>query len=391
MRNRTYLDHAATSPMRRAAIEAMTRQLSRVGNPSSLHGSGRDARRVLEESRELIADRLGADPAEIIFTSGATEADNLMIKGAVGAQLRSQHSARVITSAVEHHAVLDPAQALARADNVAVELIGVDADGQLDLDQLRTALAADDVACVSIMWANNETGVLQPIPEIARIASGAGTPVHSDGVQAAGKVRIDFHASGLDALSVTAHKFGGPVGVGALVARRDLELDPLQHGGGQERDVRSGTLDVPGVAGFAAALDAATADLEAEAGRLAGLRGRLIDTVLGTIDDAALNGVPDAAQALPTIANLSFPGCQADDLLLLLDQSGIDCSTGSACSAGVSQGSHVLEAMGRSGAQAGAALRFSLGHSSTGDDVDQLLRVLPEAVRTARRAGGLAS
>lgn len=383
--SRTYLDHAATTPLRAEAIAAITAELTRVGNPSSLHASGRDARRVVEESRELIASCLGADPAEVIFTAGATEADNLAVKGAFRARPQAQ---TLITSAVEHHAVLESVESLA-ADGAAVVLIGVDHDGRPDLDQLRTALAdrPAQIALVSIMYANNETGVVAPITEIAATARAAGVPVHSDAVQAVGQLEIDFAASGLDALSLSAHKFGGPVGTGALLARRDFALSPVQHGGGQERDVRSGTVDVAGIAGMAAALKASTDALAAEALRIRTLRIRLVDTVLATIADTELNGVRDPAGSLPGIANLSFTGCEADNLLMLLDQAGIDSSTGSACTAGVSEPSHVLEAMGRTTREARSSLRFSLGHTSTDADVDRLLSVLPGAVELARRAG----
>ncbi|MBO0811607.1 MAG: cysteine desulfurase, partial [Microlunatus sp.] len=279
-------------------------------------------------------------------------------------------------------------ESLAR-EGATVIMIGVDHDGQLDLDQLRAALAdrPDRIALVSIMYANNETGVLAPIAEITAAARQAGVPVHSDAVQAVGQLLIDFAGSELDALSLSAHKFGGPVGTGALLARRDFRLAPVQHGGGQERDVRSGTLDVAGVAGMAAALQAGVDGLAAESDRIRTLRDRLIGRVLETIPDTELNGVRDRCRSLPGIANISFAGCEADNLLMLLDQNGIDSSTGSACTAGVSEPSHVLEAMGRTTRQARSSLRFSLGHTSTEADVDRLLAVLPGAVELARRAG----
>jgi len=383
--SRSYLDHAATTPLRVEAIAAITAELTRVGNPSSLHTSGRDARRVVEESREVIASCLGADPAEVIFTSGATEADNLAIKGGFRARPQAH---TMITSAVEHHAVLESVESLA-GDGATVVLIRVDHDGRPDLDQLAAVLAdrAEQIALISIMYANNETGVVAPIAGIAALARAAGVPVHSDAVQAVGQLMIDFAGSGLDALSLSAHKFGGPAGAGALLAKRDFALKPVQHGGGQERDVRSGTLDVAGIAGMAAALKASTDELAAQAERIRTLRNRLIATVLGTIDRTELNGVRDPAASLPGIANISFAGCEADNLLMLLDQNGIDSSTGSACTAGVSEPSHVLEAMGRTTREARSSLRFSLGHTSTDADVDRLLAVLPGAVELARRAG----
>jgi cysteine desulfurase len=371
--------------LRAEAIVAITAELTRVGNPSSLHTSGREARRVVEESREIIAECLGAEPAEVIFTSGATEADNLAIKGAFRARPRAD---TLITSAVEHHAVLESAESLS-GEGARLVVIGVDQDGHLDLDRLRSTLAEgpDRVALISIMYANNETGVLAPVAEIVDAAAAVDVPVHSDAVQAVGHLPIDFGRSGLAALSLSAHKFGGPVGTGALLARRDLALSPVQHGGGQERDVRSGTLDVVGIAGTAAALQASTDELKVEAARVRTLRDRLISTVLATVPDTTLNGVTDPAGSLPGIANISFAGCEADNLLMLLDQSGIDSSTGSACSAGVSEPSHVLEAMGRSTREARSSLRFSLGHTTGDGDVDRLLAVLPGVVELARRAG----
>lgn len=369
-----------------AAIEAMTRELSRVGNPSSLHGSGRAARRVVEESREAIAACLGAQPSEVIFTSGGTEADNLAIKGAFWAK---PDATRLVSSTIEHHAVLESVEWLAHSQGATLELIDCDAQGRLDLGKLEGTLATDParIAVVSVMWANNEVGVLQPIQRIAELCRAAGVLVHSDAVQAVGQVPVDFAASGLDALSFTAHKVGGPVGVGALLAKRELTLASTQHGGGQERDIRSGTLDVAGIAGFAAAVETAQATLAEEASRVRRLRDRLIAGVLAQVENASLNGPTTDAESLPGIANVTFAGCDADAVLMLLDQAGIDCSTGSACTAGVSQPSHVLIGMGRSVAEAKSSLRFSLGHTTTKADVEALLAALPEAVNRARLAG----
>lgn len=383
MAERSYLDHAATTPIRAEAVAAMTQELTRVGNPSSLHAAGRNARRVVEESRERIAAALGADPAEVIVTSGATEADNLAVTGTFRAR---PDAGRVVCSAVEHHAVLDTALALG-GEGATVEPLGVDALGRVDLAELEATLSTDPetVAVVSIMTANNETGALQPIDEIAALAQTAGVPVHSDAVQAVGQLPLDFTPSGLGSLSVSAHKVGGPVGVGALVARRDYPMTMIQHGGGQERDLRSGTVDLASVAGFAAALEATVADRDDRTRRVRALRDRLITGARDTVPDCEVNGPTTPEKSLPGIANLWFPGCVADDVLLLLDQAGIDCSVGSACTAGVSRPSHVLEAMGRD-RQASQSLRFSLGHDSCQADVDHLLRVLPEAVSRARAA-----
>ncbi|WP_148574596.1 cysteine desulfurase family protein [Nocardioides caldifontis] len=382
-----YLDHAATTPMVDVAFEALTARLRVVGNASSLHGSGRDARRVVEESRERIARALGARPGEVVLTSGGTEADNLAVKGLFWCR-RDQDPGRVriLASAVEHHAVLDALEWLAEREGAKVELIGVDARGRLDVDELRARIEADpgSVALVSVMWANNEVGTVQPVDEVVAIASAHGIPVHSDAVQAVGAVPVDFGASGLDALSLTAHKLGGPYGVGALVVRRDLALVPLLHGGGQERQVRSGTLDVPAVAAFAAAVEHAVKEQADHAARLSELRDDLVTRVLELVPDARVNGDPE--RRLPGYAHLSFPGCEGDSLLMLLDHQGIECSTGSACSAGVPQPSHVLLAMGRDEAEARSSLRFTLGRTTDPSDIDALVTAIGPAVERARAA-----
>ena len=386
---RTYLDHAATTPMVAAAIEAVTARAGAVGNPSSLHAAGRAARRVLEESREQVAGLLGAEPVEVIFTSGGTEADNLAIKGSFGARARSEGRSRVVVSAIEHHAVLDPARWLASSAGADLKEIGVDEVGRVRLDELIAAVD-DRTAVVSVLWANNEIGTSQPVAEVAAAARRVGAWSHSDAVQAAGHLPVDFAASGLDLMTVTGHKLGGPVGVGALLARREIGLESVQHGGGQERDVRSGTLDVAGAAGFAAALRVAVESQARERERLESLRAGLVAAVLAAAPDAVLHG-PDAAdERLPGVLNVELPGCSADALLLLLDAAGIDCSTGSACTAGVAEPSHVLLALGRTERQAGSALRFSLGHTSTQADVDALAAALPEVLVRARAFGGVA-
>ena len=377
-----YLDHAATTPMRPEAIEAMAAQLGLVGNASSLHASGRAARRVVEESRERIAQALGSRPTEVVFTSGGTEADNLALKGLWWSRGRS----RVLSTAVEHHAVLDPLAWLVEHEGAEVTLLPVDGGCRLDLGAFDAALAgADDVSFASVMWANNETGVLQPLEEVVARAAAYGIPVHSDAVQAVGAVPVDFAASGLDALTLTGHKIGGPYGVGALLVRRELELTPLLHGGGQERDVRSGTIDVPAIAGFATAVELAVKEQAEHHARLAQLRDALVEGVLATVPDAQVHG--DRAHQLPGHANLGFPGCEGDSLLMLLDAQGVECSTGSACNAGVPQPSHVLLAMGCADEEARGSLRFSLGHTSTTADVEALVAAIGPAVERARAAG----
>ncbi len=389
-----YLDHAATTPMVPEAIAALTEQLTRTGNASSLHAAGRAARRVVEESRERIAAVLGAHPGEVVFTSGGTEADNLALKGLFWrARAADPRRTRVLVSAIEHHAVLDPALWLAEHEHAQVELLPVDTDGRLRIDALAEALAADpgSVAVVSVMAANNEVGTLQPVAEVVELARAQQIPVHVDAVQAAGHRAIDFAGCGADALTVTGHKLGGPYGVGALLLRRGLDATALLHGGGQERDVRSGTLDPPAIAAFAAALVLAEERRTHETARLEALRTRLVDGILARVPDARVNGDPDPAGRLPHIAHLSFPGCEGDSLLMLLDAQQIACSTGSACSAGVPQASHVLLAMGREEDEARSSLRFSLGHTSTGADIDRVLAEIVPVVERARAAGALSA
>ncbi|MGP7959985.1 cysteine desulfurase family protein [Sanguibacter sp. A247] len=392
-----YLDHAATTPMSSAAIAAYTAQLAIPGNPSSLHTSGRAARRVVEESRESIATSLGARPSEIVLTGGGTEADNLAIKGLFWSR-RTGHPerTRVVVSAVEHHAVLDPAFWLAEHAGAEIVLLPVDATGRLDLDALAAELAAHatEIALVSVMWANNEVGTIEPIADVVRLAHAHGIPVHSDAVQAVGRTDVNFAASGLDAMTVSAHKLGGPVGVGALVVGRAVGLVPVLHGGGQERGVRSGTLDAAGAHAFAVALADAVAGRELEAARLATLRDALVRGVLDRVPGATLRGPAlDATSAdgqrmrLPGNAHLTFADCEGDSLLYLLDSAGVEASTGSACQAGVPQPSHVLLALGVPEREARGALRFSLGSTSTLDDVERVLEVVPGVVERARAAG----
>ncbi|MGN6724043.1 MAG: cysteine desulfurase family protein [Marmoricola sp.] len=382
-----YLDHAATTPMLPRVAEVVADTMVHAGNASSLHASGRAARRVVEESRERVAAALGCRPGEVIFTSGGTEADNLAVKGGWWAR-RSADERRtsLLVSSIEHHAVLDPVHWLEEAEEVSVDYLDVDARGRLDLDALRDRLerSSDDVALISVMWANNEVGTLQPISGVVDLAGEYGIPVHSDAVQAIGQVPVNFADSGVDALTLTGHKVGGPFGVGALVARREFGMTPLLHGGGQERDVRSGTLDVPGIAGFSVAVEEAVAHQAGLAARLTVLRDRLVAGVLAQVPDAIYNG--DPSERLPGNAHLRFPGCEGDALLMLLDARGIECSTGSACNAGVPQPSHVLLAMGVADNDARSSLRFTLGHTSTDADVDAVIAAIGPIVERARAA-----
>ena len=391
-----YLDHAASTPIYAEAVAAMTDQMTRIGNASSLHASGRSARRVVEESRETIGRALNARPGEVVFTSGGTESDNLALKGLFWArQSADARRTRILSTAVEHHAVLDPLHWLGSSEHgggrAVVELLPVDELGRLKVDALREAVERDpaSVALVSVMWANNEVGTVQPIREVVEIAHAHDIPVHTDAVQAVGQVPVDFAASGVDAMTLTAHKVGGPYGVGALVVRRELELTPLLHGGGQERDIRSGTIDAPAITGFATAVELSVKHQGDHAVRVSALRDDLIAWVLERVPDAVVNGDPVSSveHRLPGNAHLKFPGCEGDSLLMLLDARGIECSTGSACSAGVPQASHVLLAMGCSDERARSSLRFSLGHTSTQADVDALVEAIAPVVERARAAG----
>ena len=379
-----YLDHAATTPMLPEALDAYVAAARQVGNASSLHAAGRGARRLVEESRERVAAVLGARPSEVIFTSGGTESDNLATKGLFWARRADDPArTRVVASAVEHHAVMDAVDWLGSHEGAEVTWLAVDAAGRVDPATLIDALG-DDVAMVSVQWANNEVGTIQPITALAAASAAAGVPFHTDAVQAVGQVPVDFAASGAAALTLTGHKLGGPIGVGALLLGRDVACTPILHGGGQERDVRSGTLDTAGVAAFAVAVETAVKTQGEYAARIGALRDELVARVHEALPDAILNG--DPADRLAGNAHFSFPGCEGDALLLLLDAKGISCSTGSACSAGVAQPSHVLLAMGADDDRARSTLRFTLGHTSTADDVDALLSALPGAVERSRRA-----
>ncbi len=383
-----YLDHAATTPMLPEAIDAMSESMAEVGNASSLHGSGRRARRRVEEARELLGAALGARPSEVVFTSGGTESDNLAVKGLFWARRDADpRRRRILASTVEHHAVLDPVEWLDATGQADVTWLPVDSRGWVDPEAVRAELRtrAESVALISVMWANNEVGTVQPVTELADLAHEYQVPLHTDAVQAVGAVPVSFADSGADAMTVTGHKVGGPYGVGALLLRRDVRCVPLLHGGGQERDLRSGTLDPPGTTGFAIATSAAVSRQPQSARRLDALRTRLISGIVAAVPDVVVNGHP--TERLPGIAHLSFPGCEGDSLLMLFDARGIECSTGSACSAGVARPSHVLIAMGADPIRARGSLRFSLGHTSTEADVDAVIDAIGPVVERARRAG----
>ena len=384
-----YLDHAATTPMLPAAIAAYAEAMTLVGNPASIHSQGQNAKRMLEEAREQVAASVGCDPIEVVFTAGGTEAINLGIKGLYWARAPRP---RILVPGGEHHATMDTVEWLAAQEGAQIEWIALDALGRIDLAALEQAIAStpDDIALVTLLAANNEVGTVQPIEEVAALAAAHGIPVHVDAVAAYGHLPIDFAALaavGVSALSVSAHKIGGPVGIGALVLSRRATVVPLIHGGGQQRQVRSGTQDVAAAISFAVAAAAATAEISAEQLRLAALRERLVAGVLAEIPDAVSNGDPRPGGRIAGNAHFTFAGCEGDSLLFLLDAAGVSVSTGSACQAGIPEPSHVLRAMGRSDVEARGALRITLGRTSTENDVDAFLSALPAAYAQASRAG----
>ncbi|MEU6220687.1 cysteine desulfurase family protein [Streptomyces sp. NPDC047022] len=383
-----YLDHAATTPMLPEAAEALSAQLGITGNASSLHASGRRARRAVEEARETLAEALGARPSEVVFTAGGTEADNLAVKGLYWSRREADPArTRVLASPVEHHAVLDAVDWLGEHEGATVEYLPVDSYGRVHPDALREAIARnpEDVALATVMWANNEIGTIMPVRELADVAQEFDVPLHADAVQAFGQVPIDFETSGLAAMTVSGHKVGGPYGIGALLLGRQHSPVPVLHGGGQERHVRSGTLDVPAIVSFSVAGRTAAGRREWFAREIGALRDDLITAVHAAVPDAILGG--DPLDRLPANAHFAFPGCEGDSLLLLLDAQGIECSTGSACTAGVAQPSHVLLAAGADPDIARGTLRFSLGHTSTAADVEAVAKAIGPAVERARTAG----
>ncbi|WP_017570926.1 cysteine desulfurase family protein [Nocardiopsis halotolerans] len=384
-----YLDHAATTEVRPEVVADVTAELGALGNPSSLHGHGRAARRTVEEARERLAVALGSTPHEVVFTGGGTEANNIAIKGLYWARNAADaRRSRILTSAVEHHAALDPAHWMAEHQGAVHEKVPVDALGRVTPEALREAIEGGSgpgtVALVSVMWANNEVGTVQPTEELAAVAAEYGIPFHTDAVQAVGVEPVDFAASGAGALTVSGHKLGGPVGAGALLVARGLTPVPVLHGGGQERDIRSGTLASPLLRGLATAVHLAVAEREEHAKHLTALRDELEERVRAAVPDVVVNGAPE--HRLPGISHMSFPGCEGDALLMLLDARGISCSTGSACSAGVAQPSHVLLEMGADPEDALSSLRLSLGRTSTREDVAALAEAIGPAVERARAA-----
>lgn len=379
-----YLDYAATQPMRQSAIEAWVSASGSL-NPGSVYGSGRKARSVLDDARETVAELLGCEPIEVIFTSSGTEADNIAIQGlfrvaqnaARSGSAADESSKRIVSTPIEHPAVLETVEKLQAEHGATVELLPVDSTGHVsDLSALDTPAAV-----ATCMWANNETGAIQPVADIAQRAAVHNTPVHVDAVQVAGKLPINFHELGATTLAASAHKFGGPRGIGLLLARRTPAPQPIAFGGGQERGIRPGTVDVASASALAAALRESVEEMEQEETRLTALRDKLKAGIEDSIDNVIINS------AEPTLAShlhVSFPGTDGDSLIMLLDAAGIEASAGSACHAGVNRMSHVLEAMGIDEEHGRGSLRFSLGRMTTEEDIDAVLAELPEIIRRAR-------
>ena len=374
-----YLDHAATTPMFDVAISAMNTSLRKLGNPSSLHTEGRSTRKDVEDAREKIARSVGCLASEVIFTGSGTEANNAAIKGLFW---RSDKKV-ILVSSIEHHAVLDPAHWLAEHEGAELIEIPVNSDGVIDLEFLKNTVAqrASEIALISVMHSNNETGVLQPIAEVVRIAGDI--PVHSDAVQSFTKVPLSFKELGLFAMTISGHKVGGPLGIGALILRRAVEIPALLHGGGQEREIRSGTLNAPSIVAFAAAVEAQLYDAK----KVSELRDAFEAGVIAARPDAVING--KSVSRLPGISNITFPGTQSDSLLLLMDSEKVSCSTGAACTAGVHRPSHVLMAMGLTDVVSQSSLRFSFGVTNTQADVDYALSVLPKVIERGLAANAV--
>lgn len=373
-----YADHAATTPLSSHALEAMMPYLTeQFGNPSSIYAPGRRARRAVDQSREIVAAAFGAQPSEIYFTSGGTESDNWAIRAA--AELGGETKKHLITSSVEHHAVLHTFQNMYRR-GYETTFIGVDEKGNVPIEKLREAVR-EDTALVSIMAANNEVGTIMPVAEIGAAAHEAGAVFHTDAVQAAGHIPIDVNKMGIDMMSFSAHKFGGPKGVGGLFVRTGLRVGQGLFGGGQEHGMRSGTENVAGIVGLAAALDESCKMMKENAEKVAGMRDRLINGVL-QIPGSRLTGEPK--NRLPGSASFTFDGVEGEALVLLLDQNGICASSGSACSAGALEPSHVLLAMGLSHETARGSLRLTFGADNTDEEIDEILKKLPQIIARLR-------
>lgn len=382
----TFLDHASTTPVRQKALDAYLEALAHLGNPSSVHAHGRETRELLEQARELLAQAADCNPAEVVFTSGGSEANNLAIKGFFWQRQQDKPRKYIISALTEHHAVIDPIEWLEQHEGVQVLWLPVDKTGQPDLSTYRAWLTqfGDEIALVSLMWVNNETGAIWDIATIAAMANEYGIPVHSDAVAAFGHTEISFRASGLAALSISGHKLGAPIGVGALIVSRSHKPISLIHGGGQERGLRSGTMNYPHALSLATASELAVKDMVEREARLEILRDQLEAEVLEKVPQAqkTITGA-----RIGHTASFIFPGVQSDSLLFLLDQKGVSVSAGSACQAGVLRASHVLLAMGYDEAEASAVIRVSLGHTTTEADIQAFTQAISEVYEMALRAG----
>ena len=384
---RVYFDNAATTPINGVALQAFVDQSRELGNPSSLHGYGREVRKNVEEAREKIAALVGCEASEVIFTGSGTEANNLAIKGIYWKRRSENEKRRVIViSSFEHHAVLDPVHWLAQEEGAEVIEVPVTGSGFINIEFLKSAIEnrGDEIALISIIHANNEVGTIQPIAEVVRLAETNSIPVHTDAIQSFGKIPLSFAELGLFAMTISAHKIGGPVGVGALILKRGVDVTPLLHGGGQERDIRSGTINAAAIVAFASAAQTAIRNREKNALYVESLRDALKETIKADIPDAIFNA--GEGDHLPGILNVRFPNTESDSLLLLFDGEGIACSTGSACSAGVQQPSHVLLAMGLSEKEARSSLRFSLGPENSRSDIDYFHTCIKKVIERARAA-----
>ena len=383
-----YLDYAATAPLRKEVLECFTEHLQNLGNPSSVHSSGQMIRRALEEARESVARSVDCNRSEVIFTAGGTESDNLAIKGLYW-ERNSDGNVRplIVTSGTEHHASIDPMEWLENHDGAEIIWLPVDYQGIIDFDFFEKFLEENHkrVALVNLMWANNETGVVTDMAKVVAIAKKYDIPVHSDAIAAFGHIPVSFADSGLNTMSISAHKVGGPVGAGALIVSRSTKLVSIIHGGGQERGMRSGTMNAPVAKAFALAAELAVAELETETKRLSALRDRLVQGVLELSPIA--HHTASESKRMPHNAHFTFEGCSGDSLLFLLDQQGVCVSVGSACQAGVNGPSHVLVAMGRTEREALGCIRMTLGKDSTDADIDAVLAALPKALDGAARAG----
>ena len=383
-----YLDYAATAPLRKEVFECYAEHLQNLGNPSSVHSTGQKIRRALEEARESVARSVDCNRSEVIFTAGGTESDNLAIKGLYW-QRNSDDIVRplIVSSGTEHHASIDPMEWLEKHDGAEIVWLPVDYQGIIDFDFFEKFLEENHerVALVNLMWANNETGVVTDMAKVVALAKKYDIPVHSDAIAAFGHIPVSFADSGLSTMSISAHKVGGPVGAGALIVSRSTKLVSIIHGGGQERGMRSGTMNAPVAKAFALAAELAVAELETETKRLSALRDRLVQGVL-SLSPLAHHTATDSKR-MPHNAHFTFEGCSGDSLLFLLDQQGVCVSVGSACQAGVNGPSHVLVAMGRTEREALGCIRMTLGKDSTDADIDAVLAALPKALDGAARAG----